>query len=73
MDEKKQFTPRVHQFTNDMIQGKSLLNISDKKYTGDRKILSLIMELNETEQIKILVKNPIIHPWEIDDYKDLIE
>tara|TARA_B100000287_G_C20326073_1_gene659796 strand:- start:384 stop:596 length:213 start_codon:yes stop_codon:yes gene_type:complete len=63
----------VHNFTNDIIYGKSLLDLSDKKVTEEKRTLSLIIELNKTEKIKDLVKHPELYPWEVDDYKDLIE
>ena len=36
----------VHNFTNDIIYGKSLLDLSDKKVTEEKRTLSLIIELN---------------------------
>jgi hypothetical protein len=70
MNEKKQFTPRVHQFTNDVVYGKSLLDLSDKKQTENKKILTLMIELNETEKMKDLVKCDWRHPWEKYDYEE---
>ena len=54
MNEQKQFIQRVQQFTNNVAYGKSLLDLSDKKQTENKKILTLMIELNETEKIKEL-------------------
>ena len=64
MNEQKQFTSRVHQFTNNVAYGKSLLDLSDKKQTENKKILTLMIELNKTEKMKDLVKCDWSHPWE---------
>tara|TARA_Y100001958_G_C21246135_1_gene576355 strand:+ start:3210 stop:3437 length:228 start_codon:yes stop_codon:yes gene_type:complete len=70
MNEQKQFTQRVQQFTNNVAYGKSLLDLSDKKQTENKKILSLMMELNETEKMKDLVKCDWSYPWEKYDYEE---
>lgn len=58
---------------NDITYGRSLLDLSDKKVTEEKRILSIMIELNEREKIKDLVKHPEIYPWEEDDYNGLIE
>ena len=70
MNEQTQFTPRFHQFTNDVVYGKSLLDVSDKKHTENKKILTLMMELNENEKIKDLVKRDWSYLWERYDYEE---
>ena len=70
MNEQKQFTHRVPQFINDAVCGKSLLDLSDKKQTESKIILSFMMELNETEKIKDLVNCDWRHSWEKYDYEE---
>ena len=70
MNEQHKLTYRVPQFTNDVTYGKSLLDLSDKKYTENKIILSFMMELNETERIKDLVKCDWRYPWEKYDYNE---
>jgi len=61
---------KVQQFTNDVTYGKSLLDLSDKKQTENKKILTLMIELNETEKMKELVKFDWRYPWEKYDYDE---
>ena len=49
-------------WTNEIVEGLSLLDMNEKiDHKSDKKILSFIMELNETEQIGKLVLKDRYH------------
>jgi hypothetical protein len=56
--------PRIYQkvWTNEVVEGLSLLDMNEKiDYKSDKKILSFMIELNETEQMRTLVLKDRYH------------
>ena len=56
--------PRIYQktWTNEFVKGISLLDMNEKiDHKSDKKILSFMIELNETEHIRTLVLKDRFH------------